>query len=183
MGVLQGYQRFHALGGAVRGAVRSSGSSCSASSPRPAIASVERCSRRSWAPSPASRLALLLIREPLGHGAAMPRPDLRPFLRYLGPVAVGLVGIALLTHVDILIVKARFSGDDAGAYAAASAFARVGFFLPGDHPHRPVSADGGAPGARRGDAGHPRPLADRDGCVLRRRSHSSTRPPASASSR
>ena len=27
-------------------------------------------------------------------------------------------------------MKARFSGDDAGAYAAASAFARVGFFLP-----------------------------------------------------
>ena len=75
-------------------------------------------------------LALLLIREPLRRGSAGPRPDLRPFLRYLGPVAVGLVGIALLTHVDILVVKARFSGDDAGAYAAASAFARVGFFLP-----------------------------------------------------
>src|SRR6266536_4452259 len=75
-------------------------------------------------------LALLLIREPLRRGSAGPRPDLRPFLRYLGPVAVGLVGIALLAHVDILVVKARFSGDEAGAYAAASAFARVGFFLP-----------------------------------------------------
>src|SRR5262249_33219382 len=39
-------------------------------------------------------------------------------------------GIALLTHIDILIVKARFSAHDAGAYGAASAFARVGFFLP-----------------------------------------------------
>jgi len=58
------------------------------------------------------------------------RPSLAPFLRYLGPVVVGLVGIALLTHVDILIVKARFSAHDAGAYGAASAFARVGFFLP-----------------------------------------------------
>src|SRR6266511_3826571 len=75
-------------------------------------------------------LALLLIREPLRRGSAGPRPDLRPFLRYLGPVTVGLIGIALLTHVDILVVKARFSGDDPGAYAAASAFARVGFFLP-----------------------------------------------------
>jgi O-antigen/teichoic acid export membrane protein len=75
-------------------------------------------------------LTLWLIKEPLGVGAAGPRPDAREFLRYLGPVVVGLVGIALLTHVDILVVKARFSGDDAGAYAAASAFARVAFFLP-----------------------------------------------------
>jgi O-antigen/teichoic acid export membrane protein len=75
-------------------------------------------------------LAIALIREPLRRASARVRPDLSEFLRYLGPVAVGLVGIALLTHVDLLIVKARFSGDEAGAYAAASAFARVGFFLP-----------------------------------------------------
>ena len=56
--------------------------------------------------------------------------SLRPFLRYLGPVVIGLVGIALLTHVDILVVKARFPAHDAGAYGAASAFARVAFFLP-----------------------------------------------------
>ena len=74
-------------------------------------------------------LALALIREPLqqGKGAA---PPLGSFLRYLGPVFVGIVGIALLTHVDILVVKARLSSHDAGAYGAASAFARVGFFLP-----------------------------------------------------
>ena len=35
-------------------------------------------------------------------------PSCAPFLRYLGPVAIGLIGIALLTHVDLLIVKARF---------------------------------------------------------------------------
>jgi O-antigen/teichoic acid export membrane protein len=75
-------------------------------------------------------LALGLIREPLRGAGRLPRAELATFLRYLSPVAVGLVGIALLTHVDILIVKARFSGDEAGAYAAASAFARVGFFLP-----------------------------------------------------
>jgi O-antigen/teichoic acid export membrane protein len=75
-------------------------------------------------------VAVALIREPLRRGSGFSSPSLRPFLRYLAPVAVGLVGIALLTHVDILIVKARFSGDDAGAYGAASAFARVGFFLP-----------------------------------------------------
>jgi O-antigen/teichoic acid export membrane protein len=74
-------------------------------------------------------LSLVLIRGFL-HPAPGPPPDLRPFIRYLGPVAIGLVGIALLTHVDLLVVKARFSADEAGAYAAASAFARVGFFLP-----------------------------------------------------
>src|SRR5947209_212779 len=80
------------------------------------------------------RLAALapapLVRVPRRSQTAVPRAELRSFLAYLGPVAVGLVGIALVTHVDILIVKARFSGDDAGAYGAASAFARVAFFLP-----------------------------------------------------
>ena len=75
-------------------------------------------------------LAVGLIRVPLSRGSTGARIDLRPFLRYLAPVTVGLIGIALLTHIDLLIVKARFSGDDAGSYAAASAFARVGLFLP-----------------------------------------------------
>jgi O-antigen/teichoic acid export membrane protein len=75
-------------------------------------------------------LAFALIREPLRAAGQLPRPELMRFLRYLWPVAVGLIGITLLTNVDVLIVKARFSGDAAGAYAAASAFARVGFFLP-----------------------------------------------------
>src|SRR5439155_16306222 len=61
---------------------------------------------------------------------ALSRDELTSFLLYLSPVAVGLIGIALLTNVDILVVKARFSGHEAGAYAAASAFARVGFFVP-----------------------------------------------------
>lgn len=56
--------------------------------------------------------------------------EVRAFLRFLGPVAAGLIGIALLTHIDLLVVKARFSAGEAGAYAAASAFARVGLFLP-----------------------------------------------------
>src|SRR6266511_441666 len=113
IGVLQGHQRFHALAAMYVApfVVRLGLLAVLA-----AIAGV--------------LLALLLIREPLRRGSAGPRPDLRPFLRYLGPVTVGLIGIALLTHVDILVVKARFSGDDPGAYAAASAFARVGFFLP-----------------------------------------------------
>jgi O-antigen/teichoic acid export membrane protein len=74
--------------------------------------------------------AVALAYESLRRGAARPRPNLAPFVRYLTPVAAGVVGIALLTHLDILVVKARLGGDDAGAYGAASAFARVGFFLP-----------------------------------------------------
>jgi O-antigen/teichoic acid export membrane protein len=71
-----------------------------------------------------------LIRDGLRGAERLSRADLRTFLIYLWPVAVALIGIALLTNVDVLIVKARFSGHDAGAYAAASAFARVGFFVP-----------------------------------------------------
>ena len=65
-------------------------------------------------------------------GGSGPRPavSLRPFLRSLVPVTVGLLGITVLTNVDILVVKARFSGDEAGLYAAASAFGRVAFFVP-----------------------------------------------------
>jgi hypothetical protein len=130
MGVLQGHQRFHALAGmylapfalrlVVLGIVAAAGYRLGGAMFATLVAAVAGVA-----------LALVLIKEPLSRGrAAEARPDLRPFLRYLGPVAVGLIGIALLTHVDILVVKARFSGDDAGAYAAASAFARVGFFLP-----------------------------------------------------
>lgn len=75
-------------------------------------------------------VALWLVREPLRRGTHTIRPALAPFLRYLWPVVIGLLGIAVLTNGDILVVKARFSPDDAGDYAAASAFARVAFFLP-----------------------------------------------------
>jgi len=67
------------------------------------------------------------LREPAGGNP----PALLPFFRYLLPVAVGLFGVAMLTNIDILVVKARFPAGDAGVYGAASAFARVAFFLPG----------------------------------------------------
>ena len=78
----------------------------------------------------ATAVAFAFIRDALTGTGGLPRTELRTFLRYLWPVAVALIGIALLTNVDVLIVKARFSAGDAGAYAAASAFARVGFFVP-----------------------------------------------------
>jgi O-antigen/teichoic acid export membrane protein len=75
-------------------------------------------------------ISIWLIRGRLTRAAGSARPALAPFLRYLWPVFVGLLGIALLTTVDLLVVRARFDPADAGAYAAASAFARVAFFLP-----------------------------------------------------
>jgi hypothetical protein len=75
-------------------------------------------------------VALWLVRAPLMRAARSARPSLTPFLRYLWPVFVGLLGIAVLTTADLLIVRARFAPEEAGEYAAASAFARVAFFLP-----------------------------------------------------
>ena len=129
MGVLQGQQRFHALAAlyvfpwlirlVVLAALASAGYRLGGALVATVVGAIA-----------GTALAILLIREPLSSSARLPRGELVTFLRYLRPVAAGLVGIALLTHVDILVVKARFSGDEAGAYAAASAFARVGFFLP-----------------------------------------------------
>ena len=75
-------------------------------------------------------IGLVAIRDRWSKELRAPAPSLRPFLRYLWPVAVGLFAISLLTNADILIVKARFPAHEAGVYAAASAFARVAFFLP-----------------------------------------------------
>ena len=128
-GVLQGRQRFHALAAlylapfAVRLAVLAVAAAAGYRLGGAVLATVVGAVG-------GAVLALALIREPLREGARGARPALAGFLRYLGPVAVGVIGIALLTNVDILVVKARFSGDLAGAYGAASAFARVGFFLP-----------------------------------------------------
>lgn len=75
-------------------------------------------------------VALWTLREPLRRGARATEPALAPFIRYLWPVVVGLVGIAVLTNLDLLVVKARFSAGEAGQYAAAAAFAKIAFFLP-----------------------------------------------------
>jgi O-antigen/teichoic acid export membrane protein len=129
MGVLQGRQRFHALGTLyVLPLVVRLGALAVAAAAGYRLGGAVLATVLSAIAG--TLLAAALVGEParlLGRGARAP---LDGFLRYLGPVVIGLVGIALLTHVDVLIVKARFSGDEAGAYAAASAFARVGFFLP-----------------------------------------------------
>ena len=78
----------------------------------------------------AAAVAVALIRHPLRESVGIARPSVGPFLRYLVPVVVGLIGIAALTNLDVLIVKARFPAAEAGDYAAASAFAKVAFFVP-----------------------------------------------------
>ena len=75
-------------------------------------------------------VAVWLLRARLFRAARSARPALAPFLGYLWPVFVGLLGIALLTTIDLLVVRSRFDPTDTGAYAAASAFARIAFFLP-----------------------------------------------------
>lgn len=128
MGVLQGRQRFHALAVIyVFPFVLRLGVLAVVAAAGYGLGGVVFCNLVAVVSGTVA--AVELIRIPRARLPAT-RPDLRPFLRYLGPVAIGLIGIALLTHVDILVVKARFSADDAGAYGAASAFARVGFFLP-----------------------------------------------------
>jgi O-antigen/teichoic acid export membrane protein len=129
LGTLQGLQRFHALAAmyAVPLVVRLVVFGAAAAAGARLTGAVFAVAAGAIA---ANLAAIALIWKPLSAASRNARPNLQPFLRYLTPVAAGLIGIALLTHVDILIVKARLSADDAGAYAAASAFARVGFFLP-----------------------------------------------------
>ena len=128
-GVLQGYQRFHSIAAlyilpfALRLALLAVVASAGYRLGGAVFAAVA-----SGVVSAA--VAIALLREPLRRGAQVARPALGPFLHYLWPVVVGLLGVAILTNVDILVVRARFSADDAGEYAAASAFARVAFFLP-----------------------------------------------------
>ena len=74
-------------------------------------------------------LGLGEVRGAIGKPDAIP-PRLEPFLRYLVPVVVGLIGMSVLVNLDVIVVNARFPDDEAGAYAAASAFARVGYFFP-----------------------------------------------------
>ncbi|MGZ4360136.1 MAG: oligosaccharide flippase family protein [Gaiellaceae bacterium] len=78
----------------------------------------------------AAGLAVWAIRDSLAGGRRLEVESMRPFLRYLAPVVLGLLAIGLLTNIDLLVIKARFSAHEAGVYAAASAFARVVFFLP-----------------------------------------------------
>ena len=128
IGVLQGYQRFRtvaalsvlpfALRLALLGAVAWLGYELGGAVLAAVVSGIA-----------GSAIAIAFLREPLRRGAHVPHPTMRPFLGYLWPVVVGLLGIAALTNVDVLVVNARFEGE-AGAYVAASAFARVAFFLP-----------------------------------------------------
>lgn len=129
IGVLQGYQRFYTLAGmylvpfALRlgllGLAAVVGFRLGGAMLATVAAMIASCA-----------LAIALVRSPLVRGARIAHPSLRPFLRYLWPVLVSLIGVAALTNIDVLVVRARFPSDETGEYAAAAAFARVAFFLP-----------------------------------------------------
>lgn len=74
-------------------------------------------------------LAFLGARSVLRADTRQPS-SLAPFLRYLVPVVIGLLGVSVLVNLDVIVVNARFSDEDSSVYAAAAAFARVGYFLP-----------------------------------------------------
>ena len=64
-------------------------------------------------------LALVLVAPWIRKARPLRFGALHPFLRYLAPVVLGLIGMTILTNADILVVKARFPDDDAGVYGAA----------------------------------------------------------------
>ena len=109
----------------------------------------------------------LLIREPLRGAETLPRAELVTFLRYLWPVAVGLDRHRAAherrhPHRQGALLRRR------GRRLRGRLGVRARRLLPaGDDPHRALPAHRRAPGARRGDGGHPRPLAARDRRVLR----------------
>jgi O-antigen/teichoic acid export membrane protein len=129
LGILQGHQRFHAVAGlyvlpfALRLALLAVVAGAGLLLGGAVLAVVGGA-------VVGALVALVLLREPLRRGAYLARPALGAFLRYLVPVVVGLLAVAVLTNVDLVIAKARFSPAAAGDYAVASAFARVAFFLP-----------------------------------------------------
>lgn len=56
--------------------------------------------------------------------------DVIAFLRYLAPVALGILAITAFTNVDLLMVKGRLSSEDAGIFGAASNLAKLAVLLP-----------------------------------------------------
>jgi len=130
MGLLQGYQRFSAIAAlyvlpfvirlALLAVLAAAGYRLGGAVVAALVAGVVTAMVTLW-----------LLRDPLLHVShRADRAQLVAFLHYLWPVLVGLIGIAVLTNVDVVLVRARFPGDEAGEYAAASAFARIAFFLP-----------------------------------------------------
>ena len=56
------------------------------------------------------------------------RAEQARFLRYIGPVVLGLLGQILINNSDILLVKHFFPSQDAGQYAALALIGRMVFF-------------------------------------------------------
>ena len=58
------------------------------------------------------------------------RPDLSDILRYTSYAAVGLFAFTALVNMDVVIVKSRFTPEEAGLYSAISTIGKITLYLP-----------------------------------------------------
>lgn len=68
----------------------------------------------------------LVGKQPRASGSA---PPIREFAAYTAPAMLGLLGFALLTNIDIVVVKATFSATEAGQYAATAVLGKTVLFV------------------------------------------------------
>lgn len=57
--------------------------------------------------------------------------NMRDVYRYSGRVLLGYVSFAILTNMDVILVKHFFPPTEAGYYSAAATFGKIALFLPG----------------------------------------------------
>ncbi|WP_217914368.1 oligosaccharide flippase family protein [Miltoncostaea marina] len=129
MGDLQGLQRYGSLSAAVAlppvlrlamfAALVALGASLYGALLATAVAAIAGLAAAAW-----------WARHTLRAKVAEIHVDSVAFLRYLAPVALGVLAVTALTNIDVLVVKGRLSPEDAGIYGAASNLAKLAVLLP-----------------------------------------------------
>lgn len=71
-----------------------------------------------------------LTRARLRGAPPAPAPARQAFRRAIGPLAVGLAGIAVLTNLDVVVAKIALSDDEAGEFGAVAVLARAVVLVP-----------------------------------------------------
>jgi O-antigen/teichoic acid export membrane protein len=73
-------------------------------------------------------------RSGTGDGSTPPRrsngPSLNELVSVSGHVMIAILCLAILTNIDVLLVKHFFSSEETGLYSAAVVFGRIIYFLP-----------------------------------------------------
>ncbi len=62
--------------------------------------------------------------------SVLPSPTMGPIYRYIIPTMLALLSFAILTNIDITLVKAFFSPQEAGYYSVAQMVGKIILFLP-----------------------------------------------------